>query len=301
MPSVNKIFLSLDQNGDSFGSSNHSNILICMFNADESYSQLCLTLRDRLQVEKQYSVEFVMTTLCQSIDSLVHLLHRSSICLFCVSSKMKSDNLSHFVHRYLSNGLNRCVLLTILAEQECSIDGTWLTNMPMINSHSILRQIRRHFNPTTNEKSRPPSRNSEFSSVITQHESMRSNGQTTDFMACPVAQWSTEDVSQWLETRRGSFDSLQPLMMRLNGPALIHLAEILAIDPVSMYYRLNDELLQRTDSSLPLTEYVSLSSELQRLVLTRDVSTASSTVLMPSNDNSTKKRRWKNSRFCTLF
>ena len=55
--------------------------------------------------------------------------------------------------------------------------------------------------------------------------------------------------------------------MRLNGSALVHLAEILSIEPASMYHSLNDELLQRTGTSVPLTEYVSLQSELQHLLV----------------------------------
>ena len=34
-----------------------------------------------------------------------------------------------------------------------------------------------------------------------------------------------------------------------------------------MYHSLNDELLQRTGSTVPLTEYVSLRSELQTITL----------------------------------
>ncbi len=52
-----------------------SNIHICMLYSDESYYELCLKLRDRLQTEQQYSVELILTSTCQSIDSLIHLLN----------------------------------------------------------------------------------------------------------------------------------------------------------------------------------------------------------------------------------
>ena len=90
---------------------------------------------------------------------------------------------------------------------------------------------------------------------------------------------------------------MRPLVTRLNGPALVSLAEILSIEPASMYHSLNDELLQRTGSTVPLTEYVSLKSELQNLLNQKQNERFVSSVI----ENHLKRRKCKNSRFCTLF
>lgn len=299
-----------------------------MFNADESLSQICLSIRDRVQVEKQYSVEFVMTDICQSIDSLVQLIHRSTVCLFCVSSKMKSDNLSQFIYRYCTAQSYRTLLLGIVIERDCQIDGSWINNMTLIKSHSVLRQIRRHLNPLASDRTRPSSRTSDYSSVFSQHDFRIQSDleqQSTHSTVRLLQQWTNDDVLQWFENRQGQFDSLQPLISRLNGPSLSHLAELLALDPASMYYRLNDELVQRTESTLPLTEYVAFRSELQRLISEdsfiveelRAAALASSSISPPTTTTTTtntikniqnstketplKKRRWKNSRLCILF
>lgn len=264
---------------------------------------MCLTLRDRIQTEQQYSVELVITPICQSIDSLLHLINRSSVCLFCATKRMKSDNLSHFVYRYLSMQSHRMLLFTILLEQDCELDGNWLSNITLITTHSVLKQIRRHLKSADNNEVRLPSRISDISSGESQRELPlidELQNQSRHYMSSPVANWSSEDVIEWCEGKKGSFDSLQPLMMRLNGLALIHLAELLAIDPASMYYRLNDELLQRANATLPLTEYVSLSSELQELLLQRENQPVITNVSSPVPDQS-RKKRWRKSRFCTLF
>ena len=279
-------------------------VLICMFNADSNYSQLCLTLRDQIQTERQYSVELVLTPVCQTIDSLLHLINRSSVCLFCVTSRMKSDNLSHFIYRYLTVQSSRIPLFTILLERECQVDGTWLLNVPMINKRSILKHVRRQLNGTENPPLRASSRGSDHLSTTESHADQAINDDfqspSRHFQLAPVAHWTSDDVADWCEASKGSFDSLQPLMVRLNGPSLMHLAEILAIEPASMYYRLNDELIQRTGSSVPLTEYVSLSSELQRLLMQRENQSITTSVVTPSAD-STRKSRRKMNRFCTLF
>ena len=198
---------------------------------------------------------------------------------------------------------HRILLFTTLLEQDCELDGNWLSNIPLITGHSILKQIRRHLKSLDNSEVRLPSRTSDISSGESQRDQLLTDepqNQSRHYMSSPVANWSSEDVVEWCDGRKGSFDSLQPLMMRLNGAALIHLAEILAIDPASMYYRLNDELLQRAGVSLPLTEYVSLSSELQELLLQQAHQPVATHAVAPTPD-SPKKKRWKKSRFCTLF
>lgn len=263
-----------------------------------------MTLREQLQVERQYSVELVMTPLCQTIDSLIHLIHRSSVCLFCVSSKMKSDNLSHFIYRYLIAHSINIPIFNVLLERDCTVDGTWLLNIPMINKKSVLKHVRRHLNGVENSHQRATSRASDYLSTTDSqvehgiNEEFQSSAR--HFQLCPVSLWTNEDVVEWCEASKGSFESIQPLIVRLNGPSLIHLAEILAIDPASMYYRLNDELIQRTGTTLPLTDYVSLSSELQRLLTQRENQSITTSVVTPQ-DHLSKKRRRKSSRFCTLF
>ena len=116
-------------------------------------------------------------------------------------------------------------------------------------------------------------------------------------MQRPVSYWSSDDVSQWCETTQGNFETLRPLLTRLNGSALVHFAEILSIEPVAMYHSLNDELLQRAGVTVPLTEYVSFKSELQHLLKQKqNENTISNSMIEYS-----KKKKTKNSRFCTLF
>ncbi|CAF3481514.1 unnamed protein product, partial [Rotaria sp. Silwood2] len=69
---------------------------------------------------------------------------------------------------------------------------------------------------------------------------------------------------------------------------------------------LNDELLQRTGTSVPLTEYVSLRSELQHLLIQKQdqrmtTSMTTSTTITPDDANKSdyRKKRWKKSRLCT--
>ena len=103
---------------------------------------------------------------------------------------------------------------------------------------------------------------------------------------------------------QGSFETLQPLVMRLNGSALMHLAEIISIEPASMYHSLNDELLQRTGTSVPLTEYVSLQSELQHLLVQQQNTcsiTSSATTCNDINKSNTRRKRKKKSRLCTIL
>ena len=259
-----------------------SNQLICMISTDECYRDLCVTLRDRLQIEQHYSVELIVTSKCQSIDSLMQLVHRSSLCLFCSSKRMKSDNLAHLISSYLTVQSQSIPLLAIRLEHDVNFEGNWLENLPLIDMPSILKEIRRYVTPPLSNFSRPKR--------VSRHPSHR---HSWNYMQRSVHSWSTQDVNQWCEATQGRFESLRPLVMRLNGPALVHLAEILASEPAAMYHSLNDELLQRTGSTVPLTEYASLCSELQRLI--RMKSTNSSFNLH------SKKKKWTNTRFCTLF
>ncbi|CAF0887125.1 unnamed protein product [Rotaria sp. Silwood1] len=300
------ILFTLDSNNKntirttlSRGCSIPKNILICMFYSDESHHELCVTLRDRLQLEQQYSVELITTSKCQSIDSLIHFINRSSICLFCASTQMKYDNLSHFIYHYISFQAFKIPLLTILIEHECELDGNWLDNIPIIDKQSILKEIRRYLNPTDDNYTRFSSRTSVVSSIGRIHninlDEIRN--QTNDYMHRPISYWSSDDVSQWCETTQGHFDTLRPLVARLNGSALVNLAEIISIEPASMYHSLNDELQQRIGVSVPLTEYVSLKSELQHLLKNKP----NERILSNSIENNLKKKKCKHSRFCTLL
>jgi hypothetical protein len=272
-----------------------SNILISMLNTDESYNELCLTIRDRLQTVQQYSVELILTPTCQSIDSLIHLINRSSICLFCASTSMKNDNLSHFIYYYLSNQSNKIPLLTVFLEHDLECDGNWIENISIIDIQSILKEIRRYLNHNDDIHTYLPRQTSNVSSI--NYIRKKNSDQIQPYMQRSVCYWSSDDVTQWCEARQGNFESLRPLVMRLNGPALVHLAEILSIEPASMYHSLNDELLQRTGTSVPLTEYVSLQSELQQLLTEKP----NQCMTMSSVENNFKKKKLKNSRFCTLF
>ncbi|CAF3903121.1 unnamed protein product [Rotaria sordida] len=300
------ILFSLDSNNKntirttlSRGCSIPKNILICMFNADESHHELCITLRDRLQIEQQYTVELIITSTCQSIDSLIHLINRSSICLFCASTQMKYDNLSQFIYHYILIQAFKIPLLTILIEHECELDGNWLENIPIIDIQSILKEIQRYLNPTDDNHTRLSSRTSVVSSIsrIYNTNSDEIRNQTYSYMHRPVSYWSSDDVSQWCETTQSNFDTLRPLVTRLNGSALVHLAEIISIEPASMYHSLNNELQQRTGISVPLTEYVSLKSELQHLLKNKQ----NEHIISNSIENNLKKKKCKHSRFCTLF
>jgi hypothetical protein len=250
-----------------------------------------MAIADRLHTE-QYSVELVLTPTCQSIDSLLNLINRFSLCLFCASTRMKYDNLSHFIYHYLSIQSSKIPLLTVLIEQVCEIDGNWIENMPIIDIQSIHKEIQRYLNHNNDPHLRLPNRTNGMTSSI-----RNPPNQLYNYIQRPVSHWTTDDVSQWCAATQGNFETLRPLVMRLNGPALIHLAEILAIEPASMYYSLNDELLQRTGTSVPLTEYVSLRSELQRLIPPKQ----NENMTMSTMQNNLKKKKWKNSRFCTLF
>jgi len=266
-----------------------------MFNVDESYHELCITLRDRLQIEQQYSVELILTLKCQSIDSLIHLINRSSLCLFCASTQMKNDNLSHYIYHYLSIQSHKIPLLTILLEHELEFDGNWLENIPIVDMQSIFKEIRCYLNQNDDIQTSLARQTSSVS--FNNHIRNKNSDEIQSYMQRSVFYWSSDDVIQWCEATKGNFESLRPLVMRLNGPALVHLAEILSIEPASMYHSLNDELLQRTGTSVPLTEYVSLQSELQRLLVEK----SNQCITMTSMENNSKKKKWKNSRFCTLF
>ncbi|CAF0926031.1 unnamed protein product [Adineta steineri] len=274
-----------------------TNNLICLINADESHRDLCMTLRDRLQIEQQYSVELILTSTCQSIDSLIHLINRSSLGLFCASIQMKSDNLSHFIHYYMSHQSQKIPMLTILTEQDCEINGNWLENIPVVDKQSILKQIRRYLNQNDDNQllQQQQTNNSHIQHSINSDEI---HNQSKNYMQRPVSYWSADDVTQWCEAAQGNFETLRPLVKRLNGPALVHLAEILSIEPASMYHSLNSELIQRTGSNVPLTEYVSLRSELQRLLIQKQNECLTTNASM---NNKPKKKKWRHSRFCTLI
>ena len=213
---------------------------------------------------------------------------------------MKSDNISHFIYQYVSIQTYKIPLLSILIEHECELDGNWLENIPMIDMQSIFKEIRHYLNPTQQNRKRFSSRTSVISANSPIHTTNLNEirNQSRNYMQCPVSYWSLDDVRQWCESTQGNFETLRPLITRLNGPALIHFAEILSIEPASMYHSLNDELLQRTGVSVPLTEYVSLQSELQRLLKPKQNERL---VLNTINCNNLKKKTRKNSRFCTLF
>jgi hypothetical protein len=295
---ISQSILFLDHSTLNHRSLSPTNILICMFNADESHREFCITLRDRLQIEQQYSVELVITPTCQSIDSLIHLLNRSSLGLFCASTRMKSDNLSHFIHHYISLQPQKIPLLTILTEHDCELEGNWLENIPIVDKQSILKQIRRYLNHNDENQIRSESRTSDVrnSSHLHNTNSDEILNQSSNYMRRPVSYWTTDDVTEWCEATQGNFDTLRPLVKRLNGPALVHLAEILSIEPASMYHSLNNELIQRTGSNVPLTEYVSLRSELQRLLLQKQ----NERIMASPVEIKPKKRKWR-SRFCTLI
>ncbi len=265
-----------------------------------------MTLRDRLQIEHQSSVELIITSACESLDSLLHLIDHSTLCIFCASTRMKSDNLSHFIHRYISLQTHVIPINTILIENDCELEGTWLELLPIVDIQAIHNEIRRHLDQFEDQDLRLPSRTSDGSTIS--HPRYMSpdeiRNQSRNYMNCPVPYWSADDVTEWCEATQGSFETLQPLVMRLNGSALVHLAEILSIEPASMYHSLNDELLQRTGASVPLTEYVALRSELQHLLIqkkSQHIVVSPANTPDDTNKNSYRKKRWKNSRLCTVL
>ena len=299
-------FSFLDRTSLNYRASSPTSHLICMLNSDETHHELCINLRDRLQLEQRYTVELVVTPTCQSLDAFIHLIDRASLCLFCAGSRMKTDNLSHFVHRYMSLQPHSIQLLAVLIERDCEVDGSWLEAVPLVDLSSIANEVQRHLDQVEDHDTRLPSRASNASSLSRTNtmspEVLRSASRT--FLDRPVPHWSADDVSEWCEATQGSFETLQPLVMRLNGSALVHLAEILSIEPASMYHSLNDELLQRTGTSVPLTEYVSLRSELQHLILQKQSQRMiTSNPASPTVDSisSTRKKRWKKSRLCTIL
>ncbi|CAF4573933.1 unnamed protein product [Rotaria sp. Silwood1] len=284
-----------------------TNNLICIFNSDESHQEFCITLRDRLLIEQQYSIELITTTSYESFDSLIHLINRSSLCLFCASTQMKTDNLTHFVHRYISLQSHTIPILVILIEHECELEGNWLEHLQIIDMQSIVIEIRRHLDQIEDNDVRLPSRTSD-ASTISHSCNMSPNeirNQSRNYMNRAVSYWTSDDVTEWCEATQGSFETLQPLVMRLNGSALVNLAEILSIDPASMYHSLNEELLQRTGTSVPITEYASLRSELQHLLVQKqqDQRMTTSTTITPDDTNKSdyRKKRWKRSRLCTML
>jgi hypothetical protein len=312
------------------------NILICLLNADASYHELCIKLRDRLQIEQQYSMELIITSSCESLDSLIHFIDRSLLCIFCASTKMKTDNLAHFIHQYISLQSNSMPILTILIENDCELEGNWLESLTIVDIQSIPNEIRRYVNQIEDSEIRVPSRirnQIEDSDIRVpsrtrnqiEDSDLRLPSRTSDastishirnvtpdelrnhsrnYINYPVPYWSPDDVTEWCEATQGSFETLHPLVMRLNGSALVQLAEILSIEPASMYHSLNDELIQRTGTSVPLTEYVSLQSELQHLLLqNQNQKMIMSPPMTPdnTNKNSYRKKRWRKSRLCTIL
>lgn len=284
--------------------------MICLLYSDEAHHDACLDIRDRLQTKQRYAVELVLTSSCDSLDSFIYQIDRSSLCLFCASPRMKSDNLAHFVQRYMSIQPHSIPLLAVLLEKHSELEGSWMETIPMIDISSLHHEIPRHLDQTEDQEIRLPSRASDATS------SSRTNTMSPDefrphsrsFMTRPVPHWSPDDVSEWLEATQGNFETLQPLVMRLNGSALVHLAEILSIEPASMYHSLNDELIQRTGTSVPLTEYVALRSELQHLLVQKQnqqqrmMTTPSITPKIDSPINNTyRKKRWKKSRLCNIL
>lgn len=276
-------------------SSPRTNNFICMINCDDSHQDLCITIRDRLQSEYHYTIELISTSSCESFDNLLYILDHSSLCIFYACNRMKTDNLAHFIHRYIGQQSNPIRIITSLIENECEFEGNWIESLSFIDLQSIHREIRRHFNHSDEHDIRsPPSRISDASTA----------SHSRNFMNYPVPCWSADDVTEWCEATQGSFETLQPLVMRLNGSALVHLAEILSIEPASMYHSLNEELLQRTGSPVPLTEYVSLRSELQQLLVqqqNQQIAMSPTPTPDDTNKNSYRKKRWKKSRLCNIL
>ena len=85
-------------------------------------------------------------------------------------------------------------------------------------------------------------------------------------------------------------------MNALTGEFWIETVMLMSLK-IGRWFSLNDELLQRTGTSVPLTEYVSLRSELQRLIPQKQ----HEHMTMSTIENNIKKKKWKNSRFCSLF
>ncbi|CAF4780160.1 unnamed protein product, partial [Rotaria sp. Silwood2] len=287
-----------------------TNNLICIFNSDESHQQICITLRDHLLIQQQYTIELITTSSCESFDSLINLINRSSLCIFCANTQMKTDNLTHFVHQYSCLQSHTIPILAILIENECELEGSWLEHLQMVDMQSIVNEIRRHLDQIEDNDIRLPSRTSDASTIsCTRNMSPDEiRNQSRNYMNRPVSYWTSDDVTEWCEATQGSFETLEPLVMRLNGSALVNLAEVLSIDPASMYHSLNDELLQRTGTSVPLTEYVSLRSELQHLLIQKQdqrmtTSMTTSTTITPDDANKSdyRKKRWKKSRLCTIL
>ena len=300
------IFLYLDRIIFNYRTAFSTNNLICIVNSDEAHQELCITLRDRLQIEQQCSIELITTSSCESFDSLIHLVNRSSLCLFCTSSRMKTDNLAHFIHRYISLQSRSIPMLTVLIENGCEFEGTWLESIPIADMQAILTEIRRRLDQVEDHNVHLPSRTSDSSTTshIRNVNPDEFRNHSRNFMNRPVSYWSSNDVSEWCEATQGSFETLQPLVTRLNGSALVHLAEILSIEPASMYHSLNDELLQRTGSSVPLTEYVSLRSELQHLMVQKqnpDRVLHVTNIPDDANKSDYRKKRRKKSRLCTII
>jgi hypothetical protein len=257
-------------------------------------------------MEQQYSIELIITSTCESLESLIQLIDRSSLCLFCASTRMKTDNLSHFIQRYITFQSNPIPILTILIEHECELEGSWLESTLIIDIQSIFNEIQRHLNHIEDNDIRIPSRTSNSSTNSHTHyiSSDEKRNQSPNYMNHPVSYWSSNDVTEWCEATQSSFETLQPLVMRLNGSALVHLAELLTIEPASMYHSLNDELLQRTGTSVPLTEYVSLRSELHQLFTEKQNQCMIRSITMTpdhANQSNQRKKRWKNSRLCTIL
>ncbi|CAF0924246.1 unnamed protein product [Adineta ricciae] len=286
---------SLNRTISNHGLSLTTNTTICIIYSDESYHDVCVTFRDRLQTEFQYSFELVLTTTCQSLDTLINSIDQSILCLFCASTRMKIDNLAHFVFQYISFQPYSIPILTIQIEQQCDLEGSWLEPLIIIDTHSILKEIRRLLHQTSDSNS--PVLNQTNDQLSLDHSSQIPN-QSYHYMSCPVLDWSSDDVNEWCNTTRGNFDTLKPLVKRLNGSALIHLAEILSMEPASMYFSLNDELRQRTGSTVPVTEYVSLQSELQSLCKQNQCHMNRPNI--PDNTKDDDKLR-KRSRLCTIL
>jgi hypothetical protein len=196
----------------------------------------------------------------------------------------------------------------VLIDDLCELDGCWLETIPMMNMSSIVNEIQRYLNQQTNEDMRSTSRTSDVSTTSRVHVKnvKQIRHVSVTYLNRPVSDWSASDVAEWCGTTQGSFETLQPLIMRLNGPALVHLAEILSIEPASMYHSLNTELLQRTGTSVPLTEYVALRSELEQLLANKPSQRILDDDRMtPTTDhqdkNQHRRKRWKHSRLCTII
>ena len=244
----------------------------------------------------------MITSSYPSIDPLIHLIDRLALCLFCTSQRTKTDNLSRFVYEHVSLRPHAIPILNVLLDSDCELEGNWLEKIPLIGMGSLVHEIQRHLNPMKNTHAhRPRSMNN---SISPDRTSDLLDKHRESFRNRPVVYWSSDEVSQWCKTTQGNFDTLLPLVKRLNGSALVHLAEILSIEPASMYHSLNDELLQRTGTSVPITEYVSLRSELQRL-LTRKPNLyifkdGTETPIEIPTENVSRKKRWRKSRLCVL-